>query len=223
MTFSLRSIFTFSGDGSGDDLGSATGPRRGGLALVRPAVSVAMSDQQLAERIRADDPEALRMLFERYADRLTAFATRLIPAGAAEDVVQDAFILFWNRRAKIDPDRNVRALLYATVRTRALNARHRDIREAHWRASAAAIGETPAMSSLAPVDSPIEQDELSRALAAAFAELPPRARQTAILRWHDQLGRAEIAEIMGVSIPTVNNQLTHAARVLRTLLGSIHR
>jgi DNA-directed RNA polymerase specialized sigma24 family protein len=38
------------------------------------------------------------------------------------------------------------------------------------------------------------------------------------MRWLEQLSRSEIASALGVSRATVNNQLTHAMRVMREKL-----
>ena len=67
-------------------------------------------------------------------------------------------------------------------------------------------------------DVQMEHDEQVAALRSALTRLPPRMRLIATMRWYQRLSHAEIAEALGISPATVNNQLTGALRVLRAKL-----
>src|SRR5205085_6774892 len=65
--------------------------------------------------------------FSELAPGLVLFARQWVRTGAdAEDIVQDAFVKFWRRNHNIEN----RALLYATVRSIALDFIRRDTRRA---------------------------------------------------------------------------------------------
>jgi RNA polymerase sigma-70 factor (sigma-E family) len=60
-----------------------------------------------------------------------------------------------------------------------------------------------------------ESDEMRSALLA----LSPRVRTAIVLRYFDDLGESETAELMGCSRSTVNNQVTRGLAALRDLLA----
>src|SRR3954468_10917871 len=75
--------------------------------------------------------------FSQFAPGLLLFARQWVRSAAdAEDIVQEAFVKFWRRNHSIEN----RALLYATVRSIALDFVRRDSRRA--RREASAVGET---------------------------------------------------------------------------------
>lgn len=162
------------------------------------------------------DTAAFEQMVLTHAQPLTAFAWRYVQSDAvAVDVVQDVFAQVWERRADLDVRTNLRAYLFAATRNRALNALAHARIEAHWR-QRAVQGEVertaPDASELA------ERTELSAAVAAALRSLPPRAQEIARLRWIDHLSRHEIAEVLGVAVPTVSVHLTRTVKRLRGLL-----
>jgi RNA polymerase sigma-70 factor (ECF subfamily) len=65
----------------------------------------------------------------------------------------------------------------------------------------------------------VEGEEMEDAVRRAIDRLPPRARMAVQLRWEGELKYAEIAEVMGISVKGVENQLSRAMEALRRLLG----
>src|SRR5712691_4489252 len=79
--------------------------------------------------------EEWKVCFSEYGPGLLLFARQWVRSPAdAEDIVQEAFVKFWRRNHKIDN----RALLYATVRSIALDLIRRDSRRARHEAEAGA-------------------------------------------------------------------------------------
>lgn len=75
-----------------------------------------MNEQALVQQLRSGDPSAFRLLYERYAPRLAAFATRF-KAGReeADEIVQETFIRIWKHRDRIDANSPFEAYLYASL------------------------------------------------------------------------------------------------------------
>ncbi len=59
------------------------------------------------------------------------------------------------------------------------------------------------------------QVDSREALRSALAKLPPRQRAVVVLRYHQDLSEAQVAEILGVSIGTVKSQAAKALASLR--------
>lgn len=168
-----------------------------------------------SRRIRRGDARAFEALFRELHPALVGFAATLAESReAADDLVQEAFVRVWERRARLDPARSVRALLYQTVRNLGLN-RIRDRSTRQDKLDGLAADAPP------PVITP---DALAEAagtgdrLRAWVAALPDRQREAIRLTRFEGLSHDEAAEVMGVSPRTVNNHLVRALRTLRERL-----
>lgn len=175
-----------------------------------------------SRRLAADDPSALRDLFDATYKPLVRFASRLVGDDAiARDLTQDAFVRIWDRRATLDPSLSLRALLYRTVRNLALN----HLRDVNTRRllledpSVREVSVTP--RKLPQPDDKLYGDELAAHLELFISELPPRQKEALRLSRFDGLNHQEIAAVMGCAPRTVNNHLVRALDHLRTRLAEL--
>jgi RNA polymerase sigma-70 factor, ECF subfamily len=153
-----------------------------------------------------------------YAQPLVAFAWRYLKSeDAAVDLVQDVFAHLWEHRGEVRIRGTMRAYLFAATRNRALNVIAHARIEARWRERSSQEGDASQRPPLTP-DALAEHGELHAAVEAALRSLPPRAREIARLRWIDRLSRREIAEVLGIAVPTVSVHLTRTVKRLRGLL-----
>lgn len=177
-----------------------------------------LNDTEIADVLRRD-VAAARIAFETlvrmYGERLVIFAYRLTgDQDLAQDIAQDVFVGVWERRELLAQASSIRAYLYGAVRNRVVDALRRERRAASWR-----IANTEAERE--STDDPaqhVETVELQRAIEATLQSLPPRMHQIATLRWVDGLTPAEIARSLDISVSTVSNTLTQAAKTVRHLL-----
>jgi RNA polymerase sigma-70 factor, ECF subfamily len=144
--------------------------------------------------------------FSQLAPGLVLFARQWVHSAAdAEDIVQDAFVKFWRRNHNVQN----RALLYATVRSTALDLIRRDSRRARREREA-----------LADVEQTIEpqfriDDESQRALAAAIERLPHEQREVLVMKIWNELTFAEIAEALAISQNTAASRYRYALTALK--------
>ncbi|PTB90230.1 hypothetical protein C9994_17390, partial [Marivirga lumbricoides] len=81
------------------------------------------TDLQLILRIKNDDEQALKILFDKYFSALVHFSFRITHQKTiAEEVVADVFIELWKRRAYLDITHQVKAYLFTMVKNTSLNA-----------------------------------------------------------------------------------------------------
>ncbi|WP_420455302.1 RNA polymerase sigma-70 factor [Rubrivirga sp.] len=163
----------------------------------------------LAARVRSGDRAAFEALFRSAWGDLARYARTLADPAEADDAVQDALLTLWRRRADLDPDRSVRALLYTAVRNRLLNrqrdhARRRDLLDTM---------DAPASPPLP--DATTEASLLGALVRDRLATLPDRQREAFGLSRFDGLSHAEIADVMGCSAKTVENHVGRALAALR--------
>jgi RNA polymerase sigma-70 factor, ECF subfamily len=169
----------------------------------------------LIRRIRSSDSVAFEVLFRNTAARLIDFAVRYVGSvTAAEDIVQDVFVDLWKRRTNLVVETTIDAYLYAAVRNRALNHIRRESRQTELSDDTLAANVPSAFQEL-------EAQEINERIASAIESLPHRRRIVLLLRLEEGMSYAEIAESMGISIRTVENQLAKAWATLRDQLADL--
>ena len=144
--------------------------------------------------------------FSRLAPGLLLFARQWVRSAAdAEDIVQEAFVRFWRQNRDIEN----RGLLYATVRSVALDLIRRDSRRARREAEAYAEAEQS-------VEPQFEVDnEAQRALSLAVARLPHEQREVLVMKVWNDLTFAEIGQGLGISQNTAASRYRYALAALK--------
>ena len=158
-----------------------------------------------------------KQTFEQLAPQLVLYARQLVDAKAdAEDVVQQAFVRWWRRFP--EGDSNHIPLLYAAVRTIALDQRRSDYRRVNREAKSeiAVAGEN------APAFDPLpEQKETAAILENALHALPEEQREVVTLKLWGDLTFNEIAALTGSSINTITARYRYALQALQRKLGHL--
>ena len=171
----------------------------------------------LAARLGSGDGAALTEAYRAYRTPLVGYARRITgDAALAHDVVHDVFVALWERRGQLTVDVSLQALLYTMTRNRALNVnRQRDRLDL-------GTGEEDRAGSAEPgADADVHAADLAAHLRRWIEALPPRRGEAFALSRFDGLSHAEIAEVMGLSVRTVNTHVLHALQDLRRRLDAL--
>jgi RNA polymerase sigma factor, sigma-70 family len=183
-----------------------------------PASSLQVDDDTLLERMKADDAEAYRLLVERHVDRAYALALRTLRNPAdAEDVAQEALVKAWTHRHSWQPGKaKFSTWLYRVVFNRCIDLRRRP--------SNACIDEVAEPHDERPdsVDG-IHRRQVYDRLGEAMAVLPDQQRAALTLSYFDELGNAEIADILGTTVQAVESLLKRGRQGLRDRLRRSER
>ncbi len=168
------------------------------------AVLIIKDREEVMENVATD--ENWKTCFSQLAPGLVLFAKQWTRSAAdAEDVVQEAFVKFWRRNHDIAN----RGLLYATVRSVALDLLRRDSRRA--RREATALSDTD--QSVQPAFE--IEDDAQRALVAAIGDLPSEQREVLVMKIWNDLTFAEIGSALGISQNTAASRYRYALAALK--------
>lgn len=171
---------------------------------------------ELIEALQRGDSNSMRWILDTYRKPLLAFATRLLDGmGDAEDVVQEAFTRFWTNRESLRRDGSIRALLYCTVRTLALDEQRRWGRRHRCRARACCFP-----SATSPLDELLEMELIAMA-NQAIHDLPPRRQAIFRMIREEGLSHRETARSLGISPQTVSNTMSSAMADIRAILEPV--
>lgn len=165
-----------------------------------------------------------RLYFRKFYPSLLLYATHLLLHGDMEDVVQDAFVDLWHRRNIMDNVDHIKSFLYRSVYTKSLNViKHRNVVSGY----AAECNDLEAIR-LAyynpdsnPIDMELENQELLEKIDAAISDLPDKRRQIFKMSYLNGMSNKEIAQIMDISVRTVETQLYKALKFLRNRLEKL--
>ena len=161
------------------------------------------------ETATADDA-VVELYRAHYASLVRLSAMLLGDTGAAEEVVQDAFVAMhgsWHRLR--DPDKALAYLRQAVVNRSRSKLRHRTVVAKY---PPEPPPDVPSAEQYAVAAS--ERAEVMNALRA----LPRRQRETLVLRYYSDLSEAQIAEALGISQGAVKSHAFRGLAALRTLL-----
>ena len=158
-----------------------------------------------------------KQTFEHLAPQLVLYARQLVDAKAdAEDVVQQAFVRWWRRFPEGDASHI--PLLYAAVRTIALDQRRSD----HRRVNREAKSDIAIAGENAPTFDPQpEQKEAAAIVETALKSLPEEQREVVTLKLWGDLTFNEIAAMTGDSINTIAGRYRYALQALHKKLAHL--
>ena len=171
-----------------------------------------MNEELYIAKLHKGDESIFRALFEEYHTRLCYFATNLLPdTEVPEDVVQEAFLKFWQKRHDFYHPKAIKSFLYITVKNHCLNIlKHQRI--VHKYEQQADILKEELAGGI------IESEVLAN-VHHALKKLPPGCRTVLQLSYFQNMQNKEIAHQLQVSINTVKTQKKRALHLLRKALN----
>jgi RNA polymerase sigma-70 factor (family 1) len=170
--------------------------------------------QYLQQRIaHYDDQQAYKLLFTALYPYLYPFARALVKTKEpAEEIVSDVFIKVWEKRKELDKIDNLKLYLYVATRHIALNYLEKEKRKPTNPIDYFQHAELISVH-LDPEQLLITADMMAL-LRKAVEQLPPKCKVIFKLVKEDGLKYKEVAEILGISVKTVENQLAIALHKL---------
>ena len=171
---------------------------------------------QPIERDYAAD-EALTVLYREHALRLTRLAYVMLgDRGAAEDIVQEAFVGLHRRWGQLSD--HSRAVFY--LRSSVLNGCRDVLRRSNRSLTLTLVDIVPDLPGTTnpSAESAALTTEERQAVMTAIRKLPTRQREALVLRFYLDEPEAEIARLMGVRPGTVRSTTARALAALGRLL-----
>lgn len=159
------------------------------------------TDAEVFRALKAGQPSALGILYDRYASLIYRLALRILAnPQEAEDLTQEIFLSLW-RSGTYNPDRgSLGSFLTTLTRSRAIDKLRS--RSTSWkflqRWSQTMIAEsTPTPFELASLS------QRSQYVRDALAQLPDKQRQVLEMSYYDGFSQSEIAQRLDVPLGTI--------------------
>ncbi|HEY5967750.1 MAG TPA: RNA polymerase sigma-70 factor [Chitinophagaceae bacterium] len=190
----------------------------GAALLIEPlyrAEGMELENESIGTLLAQRDEAAFEQMFKTHFKRLHAYAfTILRDEIQAEEMVQQVFFKLWERNENLSLTGSVSSYLYRAVHNESLNyIKHQKVRSNHQLNVAYRMKnevEHPAKKIMA--------GELEKKIHSALNELPEQCRTIFQMSRFDELKYREIADKLGISVKTVESQMSKALRLLRVKL-----
>ncbi|HNV52473.1 MAG TPA: RNA polymerase sigma-70 factor [Tenuifilaceae bacterium] len=165
-------------------------------------------------KIKRDDLGEFEELFNSYYVPLCNYVYSIIKdTDQSEEIVQEFFYTYWKNRKEISIKLSLKAYMYKSVRNSAIRyLQHKQIEE-KYRKHAFAEEYVSSSNSL------LEDTELMGVVENTLNQLPERCRQVFELSRFSGLKYHEIAEMLSISVKTVEADMTKALMMFRQNLG----
>lgn len=134
---------------------------------------------------------------------------------AAREIVQEVFVRIWERRENWVLRGDLKPYLYQAVRNQALN---RITGERARKSALSRLHISSASREAESIEDQIRKKELTGAIWRVVEQLPERRRLIFILFHRHALSYNEIAQTLGISRKTVENQMGQALKFIRDVL-----
>jgi len=153
-----------------------------------------------------------RLVFEEYYNTLCNYAYAFIrDKDTCEDIVQEIFLRIWEKKRDIVLSVSIRYYLFTAVRNNCLT-----YLKLEKKAARVSVENEDLLVEIPELEKDPDQasDYLSQ-VTKAIALLPPKCKDVFLMSRFNNYSYKEIAEILGISVKTVENQIGKALKILR--------
>jgi RNA polymerase sigma-70 factor (ECF subfamily) len=170
-----------------------------------------VSDEYLLEQICAySNDQSLEDLFNRYFQRLCTFSHTFVKDHAiAEELVADTFCTIWFNRANLNLPDKASPYLYKAVRNHSLN----HLKKKKFDHTDLSHAETIPDKTLGP-EQQLTFNDLLNEVNLLVDALPEKKRIIFRMNKMEGFKYKEIADILGISVHTVQNHMVEAVKIL---------
>lgn len=170
------------------------------------------NDTDLVHRIKFGDKKAFQDLYEKYAPKIYHFSISYLKnENDSEELVQDVFLKVWEKREILEASQNVKAYIfkiavnsiYDFIRRKSIENAFNDFTRLNYVDENNDTWHT------------VIYEEMKTTLADLISRMPEQRRRIFQLSKNKGLSNSEIAEKLGLSKRTVENQLYRAVTFLK--------
>lgn len=152
------------------------------------------------------------MIFRQWYSPLCQFACSFLrDKEESEELVQAAFVQFWEKRSEIQIESSLKSYLFRSIRNASLNhLKHLKVRSDHARHVKSA-----SVSDAAWAAEGVLTEELQVRIEMALSRLPEQCGLVFRMSRMEEKKYSEIADELGISIKTVENHMGKALKLMR--------
>ncbi|HRO07834.1 MAG TPA: RNA polymerase sigma-70 factor [Saprospiraceae bacterium] len=166
------------------------------------------------------DKVRFKNLFNKHYRPLCNYANRILrDMDASEDVVQDVFLKLWNNSPAINITSNTESYIYTMVRNQALGVLRKSVSGSRFMNEMQQLSNHISLPDVEEAE--IEKYQIIDNIYVSIRQLPPKCGEIFTLSKIKGLTYTQIADRLGISVKTVEGQMSKAFRLLRSMLKDL--
>lgn len=175
-----------------------------------------LTDFYIQKKIQDGDIREFERLFVKYYKPLCEHAGKILKdMDTAEDIVQEFFYNFWKNRNTFSPKLSLNAYLYHSIRNNALHhLEHLAVRQTYAEKISGDFQDMIPDGS----QEEVEMQELNKVIYATLQQMPERCSRIFRMNRFEGKKYREIAEILSISVKTVEADMGKALQIFRKSL-----
>lgn len=175
-----------------------------------------IKDKELIEMLHNNNEEALSIIYKEYWEKMYLASYNLVrDRSICEDIVQEVFVSFWQKRNSIEIKVSIRSYLYGCTMYKV----HDYFRKNKKMIKEELFNNFDKKVQVLNPETRLIHQELVYYIDSLINQLPSKCQEVFKLSREEQLTNQEIAERLGVSKRTVEGHITKALTFLRSSLG----
>jgi RNA polymerase sigma-70 factor, ECF subfamily len=166
-----------------------------------------LADEEVMQLVQGGNPRAFELVYDRHGGAAFSLAYRMVGnRGAAEDIVQEAFLSIWRSRQRYDQARgSVRTWVLGIVHNRTIDALRRSVVHDRRRETMEGVEERQEAPERTEVEA--ARREEARSIRDALKTLPDEQRKTIELAYFGGFSHSQIAELLDEPVGTVKGRM----------------
>jgi RNA polymerase sigma-70 factor (ECF subfamily) len=174
-------------------------------------------NKDLVTELKKGSSQAFNTLFEKYNGKIYNFSLGYLnDREEAKEIVQDVFLKIWNAREDLSEEKSLDSYLFTIAKNTILNT----IRKSNYHQAYLNYVAVNQEKDILTEDE-IDFQELEKAYKKVVGMLPSRRKEIFLLSREKGLSNAEIAQTLGISVKTVENQMTSALADIKRNLTTL--
>ena len=176
------------------------------------------TDLRLWQRFREGDEAAFAVIFDRFSPILYRYGSSItVHKDIVEDSIQDGFVDIWRTKERLSDTDNIGFYLFKVIRRKIYKNLQSKQLSSEDSLEGLLINTVAAIENSAETNLINDESETQRRLIIAniILQLPPRQREVIELRFYQGFSYEQIAEIMGINLQSVHNNVHRALTFLR--------
>ncbi len=177
------------------------------------------SDEELITRVAAGSQEALGSLYTRYARLIFNVAAHTLERAAAEEIMQEVFLVVWRRASLFDAERGTfRSWVLQITHFRVLNELRQRSRQPELAPDPDHLLMAEQADGSLPLSDRVAEGERRSAVRSALRLLPDPQRQAVGLTMFEDLTHEQVAAELKLPLGTAKTRIRSGLRQLRGTL-----
>lgn len=167
-------------------------------------------------RLSSGEVSAFREIFDRYRNEVYTYCYKVTKRKEpAEEIIQDVFLILWQKRESLNAELPIRPYLYTITQNLAFNFLKKAANEAKLKREVFYLSQKDYRP-----EWELDCKDTQELIAKAVNQLPPRQREIFSMSRNDQKSHDEISNELRISKNTVKDQIFKALKFIKQYLQS---